>query len=295
MSLWAALYDPSARETRGERVQAFMWQAIAVWVVVAHAFRWAFEMSHHERVVKPLGLARYVDVRVLFDLRFGLANAALVTALALVALFSRHKALYLAVVLGVHLQHVARYSLGKTGHGSHFAGLALLFVGIAHVSSGRSAHARRIATGLTLFFYGLSYTMSAVIKLVRSGPMWIDGRHLWLWMAEKQVDLTSEYGQFVPSPLQALLLESRSLATALLTFGLLSELFAFLLWWKRTRPFLALALTGMHLGVMFTLDIHFIENCLLLLGLGLPIAAFIDRRDPEARESLTSVTSRQAG
>lgn len=290
MNLWTSLFDPDARETRGERVQGFVWQAIAVWAIVEHAFRWAFEMSHHERVVKPLGLARYLNVAWLFDLRLGLSHAALVTVLALIALTSRHKALYLAVVACAHLQHVARYSLGKAGHGSHFAGLALLFLGIAHVWTHREAFARRAAAGLTLFFYGLSYTTSGVIKLARSGPTWSDGTHLWLWMAEKQVDLTAEHGQFVLNPLQEMVLASRPLATGLLTFGLLSEVFAFLMWWKKTRPFLALALCGMHVGVMLTLDIHFLENALLLLGLALPIASFVDRRGPRASETLADGT-----
>lgn len=277
MSLLTNLFDPHAPETRGERVQGALFELSAIAILAYFAFEWAFVMSHYQRVVKPLALARYVDVSLLFELRWALANATLLTLLGLLALVMRMPRLHLVGVALFHLQFVARYSLGKASHASHFAGIALLSLGVAALLF-EGKLVRRAAVGLTVFFYGLSYSCAALVKLIATGPRWVDGHHLWLWIHEKQIDLTSQFGSWSPNLLQRFMLESRALATLSLTFGLLTEAFAWLMWWQKPRPFVMLALVGMHLGVQLTMDISFWANQVMLSMLALPIASWIDRR-----------------
>jgi hypothetical protein len=138
----------------------------------------------------------------------------------------------------------------------------------------------RIATGYALFFYGIAYTSAAVCKLVASGPGWIAGTHLQLWLAEREVDMIATHGTFTPNMIQQWIASSPALATVMLAFGLVAELGATALWFPRTRPFAALALVGMHVGIALSLDIWFGYNVYLLLALGLPWGALLDRLLP---------------
>jgi hypothetical protein len=61
-----------------------------------------------------------------------------------------------------------------------------------------------------------------------------------------------------------------------LVFGLIAELVGILIWFRRYRTPVLLALVAMHVGIDLTLDILFIYNILILALLALPWGAVID-------------------
>ncbi|MDB4977409.1 MAG: hypothetical protein JWN48_5750 [Myxococcaceae bacterium] len=278
MTLLENLFDADAPETRGERVQAMLFELISVLLCAGYAWSWVEPMTHQRRVVRALGLANYLDVSPLFDLRFAVGNAALISCLVAVGFVLRQRLLYLGAALLLHLQFVARHGMGKVSHGSHLVGTALLALGLAALFV-QPARVRRAALGLTVFLAGLGYTSAAACKLIATGPRWVDGHNLWLWISEKQLDLTAQHGSAQLNLLQAWLMQNRTLATAVLLIGLSTELLAWLMWWKKLRPLVMLAVVGMHLGIQATLDVAFTANVVVLCTVALPLAAWIDRYD----------------
>ena len=131
--------------------------------------------------------------------------------------------------------------------------------------------------GFLYFFIGLGYTSAAVCKLIGTGITWPDGRHLLLWIAERKVDTISKLGGFDPNLLQELVLADYHWGTVILTFGLVTELLAFLMWWRRFRYPVVLLVVSMHLGILVTMNIFFAASTYLLLLLGLPWDRLIDR------------------
>ena len=126
------------------------------------------------------------------------------------------------------------------------------------------------------FFIGLGYTSAALCKLVATGPTWPAGRHLWMWIQERTVDTFSLTGTVDYNWLQQLALDYGLIATAILTFGLLVEFFAFLMWFKRFRPAIMTLLAGMHIGIMMVMKLAFNANTLVLLLLAFSWATLID-------------------
>ena len=276
MTLWRELFDPSAPETPGERLHTKLYELVIVALGITYTWLWAFELSDRHRVIEPQGIGRYLDVSWLFDRRAALANAALMSALALAGLLGARGKLYLLAVASMHLQFAARYSLGKTSHGSHLVGVSLLSFGLCGLLFERRLM-RRAAMGLSLLIFGIGYSSAAACKLIATGPRWVDGRNLWLWIEEKQLDYIAQTGSYQLSWLQHLLMQSRVLSSAVLAVGLLTELRAWLMWWKKPRPVVLLAIVAMHVGIELTLDIAFTANIVVLLTLALPVGAWFDR------------------
>jgi hypothetical protein len=184
---------------------------------------------------------------------------------------------YLIAVLLFHLQYVARFSQGEISHGSNMVGIAVLALAVAHLFFEDSANQRKFAVGATVFFFGLGYTSAAFCKLIGTGPDWIAGSHLWLWMAERATDKLSQHGTFSYNLLQELILENRWMATVTLLFGLVTEFFGFLFWFKKTRPIAATLLIMMHIGILLTMNISFSKYMYLLLLLGYPWYQLFDK------------------
>jgi hypothetical protein len=132
---------------------------------------------------------------------------------------------------------------------------------------------RRFTLGFTYFFVGLGYTSAAVCKLVATGPQWVDGRHLQLWIYEKSVDVFAATGTFNFTFAQELALNHYWIATLFLTIGLVTELFAVAMWWPQFRVPTVLAVLALHGGIYLTMRIVFgittVELILLTL-LGVP-------------------------
>jgi uncharacterized membrane protein len=98
-----------------------------------------------------------------------------------------------------------------------------------------------------------------------------------MWIAERKVDVMSKFGAFEPTMLQELVLQDYRFGTLFLTFGLLAELSGVLMWWRRYRYAVVLAVLGMHIGIFFTMNIMFHASTYLLVLLGLPWHRLIDR------------------
>ena len=141
----------------------------------------------------------------------------------------------------------------------------------------RPVQVRRFTLGFTYFFAGLGYTLAGISKLVGTGVSWADGRHLWMWIYEKGVDALSKTGVADFNLLQELALADHTVATAFLAFGMLTELGAWLMWWRRFRTPVILAVLGLHLGIFWVMNIMFYLAFYELVLLGLPWAAWIDR------------------
>lgn len=88
--------------------------------------------------------------------------------------------------------------------------------------------------------------------------------------------MLSEGGVFSYSWIQELSLKYRWFATLSLTFGLVAELSGFLLWFDKTRPFIATALIGMHLGIYVAMNIMFDVYIYVLLLIGFPWSYWFD-------------------
>jgi len=135
-----------------------------------------------------------------------------------------------------------------------------------------------------IFFLGLAYTSSAISKLIGTGVTWIDGNHLWLWISEKSVDVLAGYGTFNYSFIQELALSNRFIATVILSFGLLTELTAFLLWWKKLRPYIITLVIGMHLGIYYSMNIFFLSYMIELVIVGYPWYRLINKFESKIGE-----------
>jgi hypothetical protein len=279
---WRELFDPHSVETRGMRAQARVFEFAVVGCVIAAFWEWVPAIARNPAVVAPLGLARYVDISMLLDVRAAALIAAAGTALSFVGVSGKWRGAYLSALVLLHLQHVARYCMGKTSHGAHFAGLALLASGLAAIAFADDSQRRKAALGLTVMLFGAGYTCAGVVKLVASGPGWIDGHHLWLWIEEKRIDAISAHGSAQLNRLQEAVLGSEWLGTMLLSFGLISELCAWLAWWRAPRPWVFTALIAMHVGIQASLGIGFVFNEILLAVLVLPIARWVDHFHPLA-------------
>jgi hypothetical protein len=77
--------------------------------------------------------------------------------------------------------------------------------------------------------------------------------------------------------LQQVAIDSYPAATLILTFGLLTEFFGFLIWYRKTRTPLMLLLIAMHVGILISMRINFPANNALLLALAVPWSSLLDR------------------
>lgn len=278
MALLQRLFAFERAETRGDRLHAKLFELFLLQYAVRWAWEWGLFIQKIPSVIVPQGLVPHFDLSFMLGSTIALGSASCVTLAALCVAFERFRraAPPLLVVL-LHLQYVARHSLGKVSHGSHYVGMGLLLLAMAAWCLPSPAARRRFTIGASLFLMGVGYTLAALSKLGASGLAWVDGRHLWLWMGEKSLDQLASVGYFEPNALQRLCLAHQWLATALSTLGLLTELFGFLLWFPATRVAITIALIGLHLGILGSLGIFFDAFIYQLVIVGLPWSRLFDR------------------
>ncbi len=268
------LFHTDQSDSTGARWHYKLLEIMVLYQTLRLCWSWVSEIRQLGTVVRPVGLAHYFDVSFMFDGPFALITAGLVTFFVLRGLFVKGRSKgysYLAALLLFHLQYAARFSQGKIEHGSTFTGIALLALGLAAAAHPCvEEYRRKLAFGMTTFFIGLGYISSAICKLVATGFNWVDGRHLWLWIDEKSIDMLSRFGAFELNSLQELVTASQPAATLILTTGLLVELFGFTLWYRPTRPYIASLLIAMHLGITLTMHIDFTYFIYLLIIIGFP-------------------------
>lgn len=276
MNLLRNLFDFEKPQTRGELIFFKAFELFLLLAVTHLAWSWGSYILRISDVVLPLGIARYVDVSFMFDHHLSIINAATITTLLVAGFFRLSKYAYLTAFVLLHLQYAARYSLGEIPHSSNMVGMTLLGLSIAMLVFSDDLHRRRFTLGFTYFFIGLGYTLSGLCKLVATGITWPDGRHLWMWINEKSIDAFAKTGMLELNVLQELALSSHVVATLFLTFGLITELCAFLCWWKKFRRPVFVAVIGLHLGIYMVMNIFFRMSTFELIFLAFPWAMWID-------------------
>ncbi len=271
------LFQPERVETRGEILFFRIFEVVMVGWALWFGWEWGRYIPNISDVVLPLGIARFVDISFMFDNNLSLVNAGLMSVAALVGFFRLHRSGYMLLAVFFHLQYVSRYSLGEISHGSNVVGLTAVALGLAYLAFREEQHSRRFALGVIIFFLGLGYTTAAMSKLIASGPFWVDGGHMWMWIQERTVDVFSKSGEININRLQQFVLDQYPLATAILTFGILTELVGVLIWSPRLRPWIMTLLIAMHIGIFMSMQINFPANNAILLLLAYPWAGLIDR------------------
>lgn len=276
MNLPRNLFDFERPQTRGELIFFKVFELFILWAVVELAWSWGAYILRISDIVLPLGIARYVDVSFMFDHHLSIVNAVCITGLMLAGFFRITKYAYAAAFLLLHLQYAARYSLGEIPHSSNMLGMTLLGLSVAMLVFSDDLHRRRFTLGFTYFFVGLGYTLSGFSKLIGTGITWPDGRHLWMWINEKSIDAFAKTGILEFNALQELALAAWPVATLFLAFGLLTELFAFLSWWKRFRMPVYVAVILLHVGIYIVMNIFFRLSTFELILLAFPWSAWLD-------------------
>ena len=238
---------------------------------IEYAWEWGFYTLKITDVVLPLGIAQLIDISFMHGNYLPLINAGLITVITIAAFFRLGwKWLYLLVFVLLHLQYVARFSIGEIPHSANLPGMALFSFAIGTLFFDTKASRYRFILGFTLFYIGLGYVSASMSKLIGTGITWVDGRHLWLWIAEKSTDILSREGDFNLSLVQSIALNSIPAATLILIVGIATEFFGFLMWFRKTRPFITIAIIGMHIGVTLSMNIRFDAFIMELIIVGFP-------------------------
>jgi hypothetical protein len=278
-SLLDNLFDFERAETPGEVLFARLFEGYVAWCVIYLSWEWGAVMQTIRHVVKHYGIAVHLDISFMLGGTAGFVNAALITVLVVLGFFrigGFGRFGYLVAFPLLHLQYVARFTPGEM-HNPNLMGLVLLGLALGQVCFHEPRLQRRFMFGMACFFVGLGYTLAACSKLVASGPTWPDGLHLWMWVHEKALDQFAKEGHYHLNTLQQLVLDSRLLATGFLTVGMLSEALAFTFWWRRFRPWVGLALLGLHVGIFLVMNIQFRTATTLILLLAFPWGIWLDR------------------
>ncbi|MFO8099809.1 MAG: hypothetical protein R6T83_09355 [Salinibacter sp.] len=271
------LFGFQVTETKGERLFFYAFELFVAACTLKYAWTWAAHLQQLGDVVLPLGLANYVDVSVLFQSWVAYGVAALLTGTVALGALRWWRYGYLAALLLLHLLFAARYSQGEIPHSSNVLGMTLLGLSLAVPAFDTEKLRRRFAIGFAYFSVGIGYTSAAVCKLVASGPQWVDGRHLQLWIHEKSIDVFAASGTFDFTLLQSLALDHYWIATLFLVIGLVSESLAISMCWPRFRVPAVLAVLGLHAGIYLTMRIIFAITTLELILLALPWACLVTR------------------
>jgi hypothetical protein len=264
------LFEPDAEETPGRLFMYKVIEAYVIYRIVVYCLAWGPYIQGIGDVVLPLGIAQYVDISFMFENNVSVWVAGLTIALSVAGFLRLWRGAYAIAFVLLHLLYVARFCLGEISHGSNFIGFALLGLALGSVAFARGPSQRRFVLGYMFFFFGLGYTTAALCKLIASGPVWVDGNHLMLWIHERAVDIYARTGVLGYNEVQEAILQSRPLGTAILTFGLIAEAFAFLIWFPRWRWVIAVLILGMHIGIWQTMRITFSSNFYLILLVGFP-------------------------
>ncbi|MEX2455840.1 MAG: hypothetical protein WD381_00935 [Balneolaceae bacterium] len=273
------LFDPDREQTPGEIVFFKLFELFVLFYVIKFAWEWGiYTQFRNVEVVLPLGLANYIDVSIFFDYHLALINAGFITILSIASYFRLgFKWQYMVVMILLHIQYVARFSQGEIPHSQNLIGMAVFCFAIGALFFPDKKQMPRFVMGSIIFFIGLGYTSAFFAKLVGTGFDWFDGRHLWLWIGEKSVDILSREGFYNPNFLQTLALKSTTMASLILLIGWMTELIGFTLWWKKLRPYTTLLLIGMHFGITMTMNIRFDAFVMQLILVGFPWYLLFDR------------------
>ncbi len=273
------LFEPDRNITTGELIFFKLFELFVAYYTIRFVWEWAiYTQLRNVEVVLPLGLANYMDASLFFDHHIAPALAAVVTFLVVLCFFRLGpKWLYMVVLFLFHLLYVIRFSQGEIPHSQNLIGMSVLCFAVgAWFFSGKD-RMPRFVLGSVIFFIGLGYTAAFFSKLIGTGIHWFDGRHLWLWISEKSVDILSRDGFYQPNFLQQLALNSTAVASVILLIGWFTELIGFTMWWKKLRPYTTTLLILMHFGITMVMNIRFDAFVIQLILVGYPWYLLLDR------------------
>lgn len=274
------LFGDGSPMSTGEKIFFRIFEVFVLYASFQLAWTWANYTLKIQDVVLPLGIAEHIDISFMHGNLLPMYFAGALTLFCLLAFFRIGPSwLYLLSAVLFHFLYSARFSIGEIPHSANFVGLSLLAFGVGFISFKELDYRAPLTMGIIFFFMGFGYTTAAFSKLIATGFNWSDGRHLWMWMTEKSVDNLSKHGLHEFNWLQKMSFISIPVATASLTFGLIAEFFGFLLWFKKLRPFVVLAIMGLHVGIYMTMNIWFGHFMMELTLVGFPWAALFDRFD----------------
>lgn len=273
------LFEPYRDQTAGEVIFFKLFELFVVFYTIKFAWGWGiYTASRNVEVVLSLGLANYIDVSMFFDNYLAIANAVFITLLSIFSYFRLgYKWQYLVVVILLHIQYVARFSQGEIPHSQNLIGMSVVCFAIGAIFFPDKKQMPRFVMGSIIFFIGLGYTSAFVAKMIGTGINWYDGRHLWLWIGEKSIDILSREGVYNPNFLQSMALQSTAVASVILLIGWFTEFIGFTMWWPKIRPFTTLMLLGMHIGITMTMNIRFDAFVMQLILVGFPWYLLLDR------------------
>lgn len=273
------LFEPDRDQTAGEVIFFKFFELFVAVYTLKFVWEWGiYTVIRNNEVVLELGMANYIDISLFFDHNLALINAALITILVLIAFFRLGpKWIYMAAVILFHIQYVARFSQGEIPHSQNLIGMAILCFAIGVWFFPDKKERPRFILGTIIFFIGLGYTSAFVAKLIGTGLDWYDGRHLWLWISEKSIDILSREGVYEPNFLQNMALQSTFIASVILLVGWFTEMIGFTIWFKKLRPYATLMLIGMHFGITMTMNIRFDAFVMQLILIGFPWYILLDR------------------
>src|SRR5690606_6784692 len=275
MSLLRNLFDFESEESRGDVLFFRLFELFIALGVMKLAWEWGAYTLRISDVVLPLGIARFVDVSFMFGSPLPLINAGVITALVAVGYFRLGGIAYAVAFLLMLLQYAARYSLGEIPHSSNMLGMTLLGLALSMLVFTDERYQRRFTLGFTYFFIGLGYALAGWSKLIATGPTWPDGHHMWMWIHEKAIDSFAKSGVLEFNFFQQLLLSEVWISTFVLALGLLTELAAFLMWWRRLRVPVIVGVLALHTGIYLVMGIFFTLAFWELVLLALPLPAWL--------------------
>lgn len=273
------LFEPDRNQSPGELIFFKIFELFILIYIIKYAWEWGiYTQLRNTEVVLPLGIANYIDISILFQWNLALINAAVITLFSSIA-FTRmgYKWFYMVVMVLLHIQYVARFSQGEIPHSMNLIGMSVLCFAVGAIWFSGKKQMPRFVMGSIIFFIGLGYTSAFIAKLIGTGIHWFDGRHLWLWISEKSIDVYSSLGYYEPNLLQELALNYLPVASLILLIGWLTELIGFTMWWKKLRPFTTTLLIGMHFGITLTMNIRFDSFVMQLILIGFPWYLLIDK------------------
>jgi hypothetical protein len=284
------LYGSIENFGEAHKIYLKIFELFVVYEVINLAWEWGLYTLKIADVILPLGIATSIDISFMHGNSLPIINAILISILMVISFFRLgSKWQYAIAFVLLHFQYVARFSIGEIPHSANLAGMALFSfaLGIPFFKEAESRY--RFIIGFTIFYIGLGYFSASMSKLIGTGPSWIDGRHLWLWIAEKGTDILSREGEFDYNVVQTLALNYIPAATAMLFVGIATEFIGIFVWFKKLRPYVLLLLIGMHFGVTLSMNIRFDSFMIELLILAVPYPYLHNKYKDVVKEKLLRV------
>lgn len=276
--LGTELFEPGRKVTPGELIFFKIFELFILFYTIKYAWSWGvYAELRNTEVILPLGLANYIDVSFFFQNYAALIVAGLITVFSVMAFFRKGTRWnYLLIIILLHLQYVIRFSQGEIPHSSNLIGMAVFCFAMGALFFPEKERMPRFVLGSIIFFVGLGYTSAFVAKMIGTGIDWHDGRHLWLWISEKSIDILSREGVYSPNFLQQMALGSTAVASVILLIGWFTEMIGITMWWKKLRPFTITLIIGMHFGITMTMNIRFDAFVIQLILIGYPWYKLLD-------------------